>query len=42
VSEVIALHRISVKEEDPVKGKLPIEWFLETSEEVTSAEDAYE
>jgi hypothetical protein len=42
VPEVIDLHIIHVKEEQAVKGKAPIEWFLATSEEVTSAEEAYE
>ncbi|MDR2210974.1 MAG: transposase, partial [Spirochaetaceae bacterium] len=40
--EAIAMHVIYVREEKPVKGKSPIEWFLVTSEPVNSTEEAYE
>ena len=40
--ETIAVNVIYVKEEKPPKGNGPIEWFLMTSEEVDTAEEAYE
>ncbi|GHU12921.1 IS4 family transposase [Spirochaetia bacterium] len=38
----LAIYVIYAKEEHPPKGKEPIEWFLATSEPVTSPEEAYE
>ncbi|MDR3192514.1 MAG: IS4 family transposase [Treponema sp.] len=40
--ESIEVSVIYVKEEQPPKGKEPVEWFLMTGEEVNSVEEAYE
>jgi hypothetical protein len=40
--EFIAMNVIYVKEENPPKGKAPVEWFLATSEPVDTPEGAYE
>jgi hypothetical protein len=40
--EFIDLHIIYVKEEKPPRGKAPVEWFLATSEPVSSPKEAYE
>ncbi|MDR0689047.1 MAG: hypothetical protein LBG08_02100 [Spirochaetaceae bacterium] len=42
LSESIEVTVIYVKEEHPPQGNKPIEWFLMTSEPVTSPEEAYE
>lgn len=39
--EAIDVQVIYVREERPVKGKAAIEWFLTTSEPITSPEEAY-
>ncbi|GHV87637.1 hypothetical protein AGMMS50255_9330 [Spirochaetia bacterium] len=38
----VTMNIIYVKEEHPPKGKAPIEWFLATTEPVTTPEEAYE
>jgi hypothetical protein len=40
--ETVEMNVISVKEERPLKGKTPMEWFLTTTEAVTSPDEAYE
>jgi hypothetical protein len=42
VPDMVTLNIVYVREEHPPKGNKPIEWFLATTEPVTTPEEAYE